>query len=59
VSLTPDTESFPARCHLSAERCRRRADAAMDEVSKFAEEWLELADEADLSTCARRASGAG
>jgi hypothetical protein len=42
---------------LSAEQCRRGADAAVDEVSKvmwrvFAEEWLKLAD-AELS--ARRA----
>jgi hypothetical protein len=38
---------------LSAEQCRRRADAAVDEVSKvawlkFAEEWMKLADEAEL-----------
>jgi hypothetical protein len=40
---------------LSAEQCRRRADAAVDEVSKaswlrFAEEWMKLADEAELLT---------
>jgi hypothetical protein len=34
--------------------CRRRADAAKDAVSKvtwlkFAEEWLKLADEVELS----------
>jgi hypothetical protein len=47
-------ENLPARYRLSAEQCRRRADAAVDEVSKatwlrFAEEWMKLADEAELS----------
>jgi hypothetical protein len=52
VSTAHETENFPARCRLSAEQCRRRADAAVDEVSKvtwrvFAEEWVKLADEAE------------
>jgi hypothetical protein len=52
VSPVHDTENFPAHCRLSAEQCRRRADAAVDEVSKvtwrvFAEEWVKLADEAE------------
>jgi hypothetical protein len=39
---------------LAAEKCRRRADAAVDEVRKvtwsvFAEEWIKLAEEAELS----------
>jgi hypothetical protein len=38
-------ENLTARYRLSAEQCRRRADAAADEVGKatwlrFAEEWL-------------------
>jgi hypothetical protein len=50
--MIPDMEDLPARYRLSAEQCRRRADAAVDEVSKatwrlFAEEWLKLADEAE------------
>jgi hypothetical protein len=54
VSAIPDTENLPARYRRSAEQCRRRADAAVDEVSKaswlrFAEEWTKLADEAELS----------
>jgi hypothetical protein len=52
MSAVPDAENFPARCRLSAEKCRRRADAAVDEVSKatwltFAEEWTKLAAEAE------------
>ena len=52
MSAIPDTDNFPARYRLSAEQCRRRADAAVDEVSKtswlrFAEEWMKLADEAE------------
>jgi hypothetical protein len=47
-------ENHPAACRQSAEMCRRRADAAKDAVSKvtwlkFAEEWLKLADEVELS----------
>jgi hypothetical protein len=54
VGMIPDMENPTARYRLSAEQCRRRADAAVDEVSKttwrvFAEEWLKLADEAELS----------
>jgi hypothetical protein len=54
VSPVHDTENLPARYRLSAERCRRWADAAVDAVSKaswlkFAEEWTKLADEAELS----------
>jgi uncharacterized alpha-E superfamily protein len=46
--------NHPAACRRSAERCRRRAEAAKDEVGKvtwlkFAEEWLKLADEAEQS----------
>jgi hypothetical protein len=45
MSAADDTENFPAHCRLSAEQCRRRADAAVDEVSKvtwrvFPEEWM-------------------
>ena len=52
ASAVHDTENFPAHCRLSAEKCRRRADAAVGEVSKttwrvFAEEWMKLADEAE------------
>jgi hypothetical protein len=52
--MNPDTENLPARYRLSADQCRRRADAAVDAVSKaswlrFAEEWMKLADEAELS----------
>jgi hypothetical protein len=52
VSAAHDTENFPAHCRLSPEQCRRRADAAVDEVSKvawrvFAEEWMKLANEAE------------
>jgi hypothetical protein len=52
MSAVHDTENFPARCRFSAEQCRRRADAAVDEVSKatwrvFAAEWVKLADEAE------------
>jgi hypothetical protein len=52
VSTVHETENFPARCRLSAEKCRRRADAAVDEVRKatwltFVEEWIKLADEAE------------
>jgi len=48
-------ESHPAACRRSAERCRQRAEAAKDAVSKatwlkFAEEWSKLADEAEQST---------
>jgi hypothetical protein len=51
VSAVPDTD-FPAQYRRSAEQCRRRADAAVDEVRKttwltFAEEWIKLADEAE------------
>jgi hypothetical protein len=54
VSAAHDIENLPARYRLSAEQCRRRADAAVDAVSKaswfrFAEEWTKLADEAELS----------
>ena len=47
-------ENYPAACRRSAERCRRRAEAAKDEIGKaawhtFAEEWLKLADEAEQS----------
>jgi hypothetical protein len=50
-------ESHPAACRRSAERCQRRAEAAIDAVSKvtwlkFAQEWLKLADEAEQSTAA-------
>jgi hypothetical protein len=48
-------ESHPAACRRSAERCRQRAGAAKDALSKatwlkFAEEWSKLADEAEQST---------
>jgi uncharacterized alpha-E superfamily protein len=48
------TENHHGGLRQSAERCRRRADAAKDAISKvtwlkFAEEWLKLADEAELS----------
>jgi uncharacterized alpha-E superfamily protein len=48
-------ESHPAACRRSAERCRQRAEAAKDAISKatwlkFAEEWSKLADEAEQST---------
>jgi hypothetical protein len=54
MSAVHETENFPAHCRLSAEQCRRRANAAVDEVRKttwltFAEEWMKLADEAELS----------
>jgi hypothetical protein len=54
VSAVHDTENFPAHCRLSAEKCRQRVDAAVDEVRKvtwrvFAEEWMKLAEEAELS----------
>jgi hypothetical protein len=47
-----DMENLTARYRLSAEQCRRRADAAADEVGKatwlrFAEEWTKLANEAE------------
>ena len=53
MSAIPDMESLSAR--FVRGECRRRADAAVDEVSKiawraFAEEWVKLADEAELST---------
>jgi type II secretory pathway predicted ATPase ExeA len=53
MSEVADTETFPARCRLSAEQCSRRANAAVDEVSKvawrvFADEWAKLAEEAKL-----------
>jgi hypothetical protein len=53
--MIPADTDFPAHYRRSAEECRRRADAAADEVSKttwrvFAEEWMKLADEAELST---------
>jgi hypothetical protein len=53
--MIPDTENLPARYRQSAEQCRRRANAAVDEASKatwlrFAEEWTKLADEAEIST---------
>jgi hypothetical protein len=43
------------RCQRAAVRCRRRAEAAKDEIGKatwitFAKEWLKLADEAEQST---------
>jgi hypothetical protein len=52
--MIPDMENHPAACRRSAERCRLRAEAAKDEIGKvtwlkFAEEWLKLADEAELS----------
>jgi len=42
------------RCQRAAVRCRRRAEAAKDEIGKatwltFAKEWLKLADEAEQS----------
>jgi hypothetical protein len=54
VGMIPDMENLPANYRLSAEQCRRRADAAADEVGKatwlrFAEEWTKLANEAELS----------
>jgi hypothetical protein len=47
-------ENRPEDYRRSAEQCRRRASAAVNEVSKatwlkFAEEWVKLADEAELS----------
>jgi hypothetical protein len=52
VSAIPEMESLSARYRLSAEQCRRRADAAVNEASKatwlkFAEEWTKLANEAE------------
>jgi hypothetical protein len=52
--MIPAMENLPTDYRLSAGRCRRRADAAVGEVSKatwlrFAEEWMKLADEAELS----------
>jgi hypothetical protein len=54
VGMIPDMENLPARYRLSAEQCQRRADAAVNKISKatwlrFAEEWLKLANEAELS----------
>jgi hypothetical protein len=45
-------KNHPTDYHLSAGQCRRRADAAANEVSKatwlrFAKEWLKLGDEAE------------
>jgi hypothetical protein len=55
VGMIADMENLPTDYRLSAEQCRRRADAAVNTVSKaswlrFAEEWMKLADEAELST---------
>jgi hypothetical protein len=54
VGMITDMENLTADYRLSAEQCRRRADVAVDEVSKatwlkFAEEWVKLADEAEQS----------
>jgi hypothetical protein len=38
VAMIPDMENPTARYRLSAEQCRRRADAAVDAVSKAS--WL-------------------
>jgi hypothetical protein len=55
-------ESHPAACRRSAERRRRRAEAATDALSKltwlkFAEEWTKLADEAELPLTSCLAKG--
>jgi hypothetical protein len=52
------------RCQRAAVRCRRRAEAAKDEIGKatwitFAKEWLKLADEAEQSTGGHGASRPG
>jgi hypothetical protein len=57
-------ENLVADYRLSAERCRRRADAAVNEVSKatwlrFAEEWVKLADETEQSAWRDRPRRAG
>jgi hypothetical protein len=54
VGMIADMENLPTDYRLSAEQCRRRADAAVNTVSKaswlrFAEEWMKLPDEAELS----------
>jgi hypothetical protein len=54
VGMIPDMKNHPTDYRLSAGQCRRRADAAVDEVRKatwltFADEWMKLAYEAELS----------
>jgi hypothetical protein len=50
-------ESHPAACRRSAERCRRRAEAAQDEASKV--RWLKFAEErSKVAEEAERAAGA-
>jgi hypothetical protein len=43
VGMIADMENLPTDYRLSAEQCRRRADAAVDEVSKAS--WLRFAEE--------------
>jgi hypothetical protein len=52
--MVPDMKNLPPDYRLSAGQCRQRASAAVNEISKaswllFAEEWMKLADEAELS----------